>query len=109
MAAAARKARKAKRGIWAKDKSQGGLTFSTQADLETDGVIFPKLFRRITDFLALGGGNLNKFMKWLEKKDEQVLDLYTKSFTHFDNLVSIKGGKLRLTQSPDRLVFVSRK
>lgn len=109
MAVAARKARKAKRGIWAHDKSQTGLAVKSQADLETDGVIFPKLFRRLTDFLAQGGGGLTKFMKWLEKKDEQVLDLDTKNFTHFDNMVSVKDDKVRMTHLPERIVFISKK
>lgn len=109
MAVAVRKARKAKRGIWAQDKSQSGLAVKTQADLETDGVIFPKLFRRLIDFLAVDGGGLTKFMKWLEKKDEQVLDLDTKNFTHFDNVVRVKGDKVRMTQLPERIVFISAK
>lgn len=109
MAAAVRKARKAKRGIWTHDQSQTGLAVKTQTDLETNGVIFPKLFRRLTDFLAEGGGGMSKFMKWLEKKDEQVLDLDTKNFTHFDNMVSIKDDKVRMTHLPERIVFISAK
>lgn len=110
MAAAVRKARRAKRGIWAHDKTQSGFAFKSQADLERDGVIVPKLFRRITDFLAeSGSANLTKFLKWLEKKDEQVLDLDAMNFTHFDNVVSIADDKVRLTRFPEKIVFVSAK
>lgn len=107
---AARQARKAKCGFWGLDKTQVGLAVTNQLDLETNGVIFPKLFRRLTDFLAeTHATNLTKFPAWLAAKGEQVLDLDTKNFTHFDNVVSIKNGKVRLSCLPERIVFVSEK
>ncbi len=109
LAVAARQARKAGRGFWTQDKSQSGLKVKTQSDLETSGVIFPKLFRRLIDFLGETDGKIDKFPTWLKAKNEQVLDLDEKNFTHFDNMVSVKGGKVRLTQLPERIVFVSQK
>lgn len=49
--AAASSARDADKGIWAHDVSTKGLDIGTQADLERDGVVFPKLFRRLTEYL----------------------------------------------------------
>jgi endonuclease YncB( thermonuclease family) len=109
LATAARQARASKQGLWKFDLSQRGLKVTSQADLETNGVIFPKLFRRLTDFLAETNGNLAKFPEWLKAKGEQVLDLDKMNFTHFDNIVSVRDGQVSLKQLPERIVFVSQK
>jgi hypothetical protein len=106
--AAAQEARVKKRGLWAADRSRRGLTVNNQLSLETNGVIFPKLFRRLTDFLATGG-NLTSFLPWLEAKREQVIDLDHCHFTHFDNIVNVTGNVVKLTKLADRIVFVSEK
>lgn len=114
LATAAQEARKNKRGLWAKDKSQTGLKIITQSDLETKGVTFPKLFRRLTDYIAEGNVGLSDFVPFLKAKREQVQDLDPNSptftnFTHFDNVVRVKSGKVALKQFPETLVFVSEK
>jgi hypothetical protein len=38
-----------------------------------------------------------------------VLDLVANNFTHFDNLVEVAGGKVRLARRPEQIVFVSAK
>ncbi len=107
---AAKQARQAGHGLWAQDKTQVGLKVTSQLDLENNGVIFPKLFRRLTDFLATpNNGGMSKFLTWLAAKQDQVLDLDTNNFTHLDNVVSVKNGKIRLARLPERLVFVSQK
>ncbi len=109
LTAAAQQARVNRRGVWAADRSRQGLPVMNQASLEVDGVIVPKLFRRLTDFLAGTDGNLANFLPWLKAKNEQVLDLDHCSFTHFDNIVSVQGNTVRLTKLIDRIVFVSEK
>jgi endonuclease YncB( thermonuclease family) len=108
-AAAALSAREAKRGLWADDASVGGLKIKDEAALEASGVVFPKLFRRLTSYFATGAADLRGFLPWLAKTREQVLDLETGNFTHFDNVLSLTGDKLRLTREPEQLVFVSAK
>ncbi len=107
MTAAAGQARKNKRGLWALDKSQTGLAVNSQADLEVSGVIFPKLFRRLTDYLAEKKGPLAGFPAWLANKQELLLDLRALNFTHFDNLLKVQGNKVKLTRLPEEMVFVS--
>jgi endonuclease YncB( thermonuclease family) len=106
---AADAARQARRGLWAEDRSQSGLNVSDQAALERDAVVFPKLFRRLTEFLRAQAGAIDRFLPWLADKREQVLDLRTSSFTHFDNVLTVKGDKVRLARRPGELVFVSAK
>jgi endonuclease YncB( thermonuclease family) len=109
MARAVRQARRYGRGLWPRDRSQAGLAVGSQADLEADGVIFPKLFRRLTDFLATNPDDLSGFPDRLTRTREQTLDLKTVNFTHFDNVVAVEGDTVRLTQPPESLVFVSAK
>jgi hypothetical protein len=106
---AALNARSKRRPIWLSDKSQRGLTVRGADGLETDGVIFPKLFRRLIEFYSEGHRGLNGFPAWLESKREQVLDLTTGGFTHFDNVVEVSGSRIKLKRRPEELVFYSAK
>jgi hypothetical protein len=49
------------------------------------------------------------FAPWLADKREQVLDLTTHNFTHFDNVVEVNAGDVCLLRRPQDLVFVSAK
>jgi endonuclease YncB( thermonuclease family) len=109
LAKAAQQAREKKRGLWQYDRSTDGLKVSGQESLETDGVIFPKLFRRLTDYLAESNDEIDGFLEWLQKKKEQVQDLDTLNFTHFDNILELKGNRIKMRQSPEKLVFISAK
>lgn len=102
-------ARTAKKGLWKSDRTTRGTSAKDQADLEEHAVVFPKLFRRLTSYLATGGA-LDGFLPWLKHDEEQVLDLRTGNFTHFDNVVRVTAaGKVKLAQPPETLVFVSAK
>jgi len=110
LASATHEARTAQRGLWASDLTGTGVKVRTQVDLERDGVVFPKLYRRLTTFLREGTGPLARFPAWLEKTREQVVDLSADgNFTHFDNLVKVDGNVVSLRLAPDQIVFVSAK
>jgi len=106
---AATRARSNKKGLWSQDLTSKGITAKDEADLETNAVVFPKLFRRLTSYLTTGATHLNGFLPWLQKDKEQVLDLTSGNFTHFDNMLAVANNKVKLTQPPETLVFVSAK
>jgi hypothetical protein len=81
----------------------------SQADLEQSAVIFPKLFRRLTEYLRRQGGDLSGFLPWLEVTREQVLELPTTSFTHFEDVLDVHANTIKLRPRPEELVFVSAK
>jgi hypothetical protein len=81
----------------------------SQTDLEQSAVIFPKLFRRLTEYLRRQGGDLSGFLPWLEVTREQVLELPTTSFTHFEDVLDVYANTIRLRPRPEQLVFVSAK
>jgi hypothetical protein len=72
-------------------------------------VLFPKLFRRLTTFLADNHRPLSEFPEFLAETREQLLDLDSGNFTHFDNIVAVAAGRVSLTLDPERIVFVSAK
>jgi len=102
-------ARAATKGLWKNDRSTKGVAAANATDLEATGVIFPKLFRRLTSYFDGGGSGLADFLPWLAKTREQLLDLTTGNFTHFDNVLAVKAGTIRLTLQPEQLVIVSAK
>jgi endonuclease YncB( thermonuclease family) len=109
LAKAAVSAREQKRGLWKDDRSHSGVRVSDQAELELNGVVFPKLFRRLTEFLAEGPADLAAFLPWVADKREQVLDLPSNNFTHFDNVLHMQRDTVRLTRRSEEIVFVSAK
>jgi len=102
-------AKQANLGLWGSDLSQVGVQATSIPQLESDAVIFPKLFRRLTEFFGSGNKQLSKFKGFLAATDERVLDLDTTNNTHFDTFVDVSNGQVKLNKTPDRLVFVSAK
>ncbi len=109
LAAAAVSARDAKRGLWQQDGSTRGVGAADAAALEKSGVTFPKLFRRLIEYFGQGGSGLAGFLPWLEASEEPVLDLRKDNVTHFDDVVGVRGSKVRLIRKPEELVFISAK
>jgi endonuclease YncB( thermonuclease family) len=109
LADAAVAARGEGRGLWSQDGSQTGIPAATPDDLEQHAVTFPKLFRRLVDFLAQPQHDLADFLPWLAATKEQVLDTRTTNFTHFDNVVTVGDAGVALARLPEELVFVSAK
>jgi endonuclease YncB( thermonuclease family) len=107
LASATLQARMAGLGLWPQDRSQRGLRVTAQADLESRGVIFPKLFRRLTEYLVEHKSGAAGFDEWLAEKNEAIFDLRRLNFTHFDNAVTVTGDRVRMTRLPEELVFIS--
>jgi hypothetical protein len=99
LAKAATTARQVRRGLWRSDRSRSGLVVRGQTDLEQNGVIFPKLFRRLTEYLRREDGDLSEFLPWLELTSEQVLELPTTNFTHFEDVLDVYANTIRLPGS----------
>jgi endonuclease YncB( thermonuclease family) len=109
LAQAAVAARSGRMGLWRRDRSVSGCPITTQSRLEAEGIVFPKLFRRITDYLATPNRPAD-FLKWLREKHlEQVITLDRVNTTHFDNVLKTRNRNVAMTYRPDNLVFISAK
>lgn len=99
-------ARTAGRGLWPQDGTNTGVDATSLSVLIDEVPILPKLFRRLSDYMAAEGSAVG-FRAALEKAREPVLDLATANFTHFDTFIEQDDGstRVRLTVPPEQLVF----
>lgn len=104
LAEASKNARDAGLGLHSVDKTEQGFKVESLATLTDETVILPKLFRRLTSYLA-ETGSVDGFKTALEASAEPVLDLRDNNFTHFDTFVEQDGMNVRLLRSPSELVF----
>ncbi|MGH3022300.1 MAG: thermonuclease family protein [Gaiellaceae bacterium] len=101
-------ARQKRLGLWAQDRTRTGLYVSTRDKLARDAVVFPKLFRRLAEYLKVSTSMIG-FLPWLEATKEQVLDLTTSGFTHLDDLLDRSGRTISMKVDPEKIVVVSAK
>ena len=108
LTAAATSARDAGIGLWPKDTTRTGTTIDGADTLTDHAVVMPKLFRRLTDYLALGAGDLglDQFPAYLATQDDRVFVLSERRQTGFDNLITVQGQTVTLTKAAEDLVFL---
>lgn len=99
-----------RKGLWTQDKTTSGFTVKDIAALTERNVILPKLFRRVVDYLALNDGDLSLggFRSYLESRKDRVIILPQGHVTGFDYVVKVTGQRVRLTVSPEQLVFMEK-
>jgi hypothetical protein len=105
LTSATRAARLAEREIWSDDLTNAGFTVPNLTAITDQHVVLPKLFRRLVEFLR-GGGTLDRFKEFLEAKAEEIMILSTGHFTHFDTIIDVQNGNVRMTEPPDNVMFM---
>lgn len=110
LAAVAVAARAAGRGLWPDAEATPARPARiASAAAVREGVIFPKLFRRLTDYFATGATRLAGFDAWLRavpgERDDQIV-FPPLQFGHLHDLVRIEGDSLRLTRQPEEFVII---
>ncbi len=99
-------------GVWSYDWTNTWVDVRKPDGIEELYTIYPKLFRRITDYHKENPVFRHReFKDWLDERSENDL-VWTRpewNMTHLDNLVEIQGSKIRLAYFPEDLVFVSRR
>ncbi|QXJ25540.1 nuclease [Actinomadura graeca] len=108
LTAATEKARAAGTGVWARDVTTSGATITEVADLDERLVLLPKLYRRLADYFALGGGDpgLDGFGAFLATRDDRLYVISAAHATGLDTVVEVDGRTVRLTRPPEDLIFV---
>jgi hypothetical protein len=99
-------------GLWPQDTTQSGLPVRSLAQLQESGVVLPKLFRRLTTWLALNGGDpsLSGFPAYLDAQGDKLYILPTGHYTGLSTVVEVSAdtpgrGSVRLTYRPEDLLF----
>jgi len=114
LARAAKAARAARRGLWPLDKTKAGFAMPDLAGLQITTPIFPKLFRRAADYFSAGHRGVAEFLEWLaararaDARSDRLLEP-NGNFTHLDNILRIRAGKLSMKYEPEDIVFISEK
>jgi hypothetical protein len=97
-------AREAKRGVWVEDRTNAGFEVEGLRSITDEHVVLPKLFRRLAEYLEVGG-SVAGFEEFLEARDEEVIVISTVHPTHFDTVVEVEGNAVRMTEPPENLLF----
>ncbi|MCI0550439.1 MAG: hypothetical protein L0287_05755 [Anaerolineae bacterium] len=100
-------ARKKHLGYWPVDKTQTGVTVNTHADLATIPPTWPKLWRRLDEFLK-NHNSLAGFIDFLEARNERIDILPIMEERGLQDIVKVQGNKVRLTESPENVRVVGK-
>ena len=98
------RAREAQLGVWAEDRTNAAFEVEGLESITEEHVVLPKLFRRLAEYLEVGG-SVAGFKEFLEAKHEEVIVISTVHPTHFDTVVEVEGNTVRLTEPPENLIF----
>jgi endonuclease YncB( thermonuclease family) len=101
---AASRARQANLEIWAADRTNTGFAVESLESISEEHIILPKLFRRLAEYLEVGGSVVG-FKEFLDAKAEGITIISAAHFTHFDTVVEVDGNVVRMTEPPENLVF----
>lgn len=103
---AAVEAYNADRGVWPWDWTNIGVPMRNKAAIEEEYMIMPKMFRRLIKYI--NSGTTKGFKQWLsDKGGDPILILRTGQLTNLDEIVEEKNGKVRLTEFPEDIMFMS--
>jgi len=98
------RARHANLGVWAQDRTNSGFEVDGLESITEEHVIMPKLFRRLAEYLEVGG-SVAGFEEFLKAKEEEIIVISTVHLTHFDTVVEVQGDTVRMTEPPENLIF----
>jgi endonuclease YncB( thermonuclease family) len=99
-------ARAAGRGYWPTDATMTGVTAVARFELSQIPPIWPKLWRRLEEFLRSNQG-LNGFLSFIRATGERVDDLTTFEQSSLDNFIRVHGDTVAMTIDPRHLRVVS--
>jgi hypothetical protein len=93
-------------GLYPRDKTNIGLAITATAVLTDQEPLFPRLFRRLAEFLEGDPPLLDGFLTFLAARNDRVIVQSPVNETGFDNLVAVNGQSVRLIEPPENLVFI---
>jgi len=104
---ALKNARRRKLGYWPSDSTRKGVTVRKTEDLARIAPIWPKLWRRLQEYLK-DHNSLDDFIPFLEKKKERVDLLTLMEERGLHDIVTVKGNTVALTEPPENIRVVGK-
>lgn len=93
-------------GYWQRDATMTGVDVATRDELKVISPIWPKLWRRLEEFLRNNQG-LAGFLEFIHDSGERADDLTTFEQSSLDNFMEVNGNTVRMTIDPHNLRVVS--
>jgi endonuclease YncB( thermonuclease family) len=100
-------AKEDKAGLWPADRTTQGVTVRSHANLATVAPIWPKLWRRLDEYLRKNK-SLAGFVQFLENSNERVDVLNVMEERGFQDLVEVRNSTVRMIEPPENLRFVAK-
>ena len=94
-------------GYWPVDRTSRGVTVKSSADLATIPPIWPKLWRRLEEFLR-HNNSLAGFIDFLAGRNERIDILPLFEERGLQDVVEVKGNRVRLTERPENIRVVGK-
>ena len=95
-----------KLGYWPTDATRKGVVVTKTEDLATIRPVWPKLWRRLEEFFQGGATSLSGFVGFLAAKNERIDILSIMEERGLQDLVDVRGNKVKLKQPPENLRVV---
>jgi hypothetical protein len=99
-------ARAAERGYWKRDATMSGVSVETRDELSLISPIWPKLWRRLEEWLRNNQG-LDGFLDFIRDSGERADNLEIFEQSSLDNFMEVEGNTVRMTIDPRLLRVVS--
>ena len=93
-------------GYWESDKTMTGVNVETRPELFVISPIWPKLWRRLEEFLRDHVG-LEGFLDFIRDTGERADNLITFEQSSLDNFMDVDGNTVRMTVDPREIRVVS--
>lgn len=102
---AVREAQENQVGCWPQDQTLEGVSVENRADLATIPPIWPKLWRRLEEYLRRGEP-ISGFLDFLEEKNERIDILSIMEEKGLQNIVAVNGNQVKLLVPPEDIRVV---
>lgn len=94
-------------GYWPDDKTLSGVTIVSRDQLATIPPIWPKLWRRLDEFLRKSN-SLAGFVDFLEQRNERIDILSIMEERGLQDVVDVQGNTVRMIEPPENLRIVGK-
>jgi hypothetical protein len=95
------------KGLWPLDRTTKGFSVSDLQTITEDVAIYPKLFRRIIEYMG-DGGNIDGFKEHLQNKCDPLVRIEQVHFTRLDSILDIKEESMKLSEPPENMIFLDK-
>lgn len=99
-------AKQKNKGYWPTDKTKIGVTVQNEDSLKTIAPIWPKLWRRLQEYLR-NNSSMTGFHEFIADKNERLIILPLVEERGLQDIVKVAGKKVSLTEKPENIIVIT--